>query len=453
MLAFQQEKKHTDDGEYVFSVRELNTATRDLLEGHFQVLWVSGEISNLVLHGSGHIYFSLKDEQAQIRCAWFRGKQGPTRFKIENGQQVLVRALVTLYPERGDYQLVVEKVELAGIGLLQQQLEALKRKLNAQGLFDQKHKKALPPFPKTIGIITSPTGAALQDMLNVLKRRAPFIGIRVYPCLVQGEGAAKSISKAIMRADLEKKCEVLVLARGGGSLEDLWAFNDEALAIAVFACELPIVSAVGHEIDFSISDFVADLRAPTPSAAAELISPDLFYLLDILNKKSMHLTFLIKRSLENYSYSVDQISRMLKHPKQRLEEQKLKLQFYREKIHQVIHSLVTKKAHRLELAKHNLTKNAPSIKIEQNKQLLSQKKSSLNFLVARTYAQKNNSFLMQVEKLETLSPMGILRRGYAIAYSADKKVVDSITKVAAQDELRVRIQDGTLVCQVKNIES
>lgn len=453
MLAFQQAKTHTEDGEYVFSVRELNIATRDLLENHFHVLWVSGEISNLVMHSSGHIYFSLKDEQAQVRCAWFRGKQGPTRFKIENGQQVLVRALVTLYPERGDYQLVVEKVELAGLGLLQQQLEALKRKLHAQGLFDPAHKKPLPQFPETIGIITSPTGAALQDMLTVLKRRAPFINIRIYPCLVQGEGAPKSIIKAITRADLEKKCDVLVLARGGGSLEDLWAFNDEALAAAIFACELPVVSAVGHEIDFSISDFVADVRAPTPSAAAELVSPDLFHLLDILSKKRTHLNFLIKRSLENYSYSVDQISRMLKHPKQRLEEQKLKLQFYREKIHQVIHRLFTVKKHQFELGKHNLSKNFPSLKINQNKQLLSQKINSLQFLISKQVAQKKNSFLVQVEKLETLSPISVLARGYAIAYSSEKKVIDSISKVAAGDDLEVRVQDGTLLCQVKSIKN
>ena len=453
MFALQQQNTQAQDGEYIFSVRELNQAARDSLENHFQVLWVSGEISNLSHPASGHMYFTLKDAAAQVRCAWFRGKQGPTRFQVENGQQVLVKALVTIYPERGDYQLVVERVELAGLGLLQQQLEALKRKLQARGLFDQTHKKALPSFPKTIGIITSETGAALQDVLTVLKRRAPFIKVLVYGCQVQGVDAPPSIIRALKRAEREQLCDVLLVTRGGGSLEDLWAFNNEQLAEAIFACTTPIVSAVGHEIDFSISDLVADVRAPTPSAAAELMSPDTEHLLDMLSKKQIQLNFLMRRLLENYSYSVDQIAKGLKHPKQRLGEQSLKLRFFEEKLEQLIHKQLSAKNNQLQVVKHGLEINFPGIKIKQNIAAVNQAELDLAARLKKVLVNKNNKFHLQLERLETLSPMGVLRRGYAIIYSNEQQVIDSVKKVKKEQKLTLRFADGSVICKVESIKN
>ena len=452
MFALQQVKNSTEEGECIFSVAELNNATRDLLEGHFQDIWVQGEISNLSQPSSGHIYFSLKDGQAQVRCAWFRGKQGPQRFQIDNGQLMLVRARVTLYPERGDFQLVVEKVTLAGLGLLQQQLEALKRKLHAQGWFDERHKKKLPMYPQCVGIISSASGAALQDVLSVLKRRAPFIKIFVYSCFVQGNDAPKSIIRALTRADAEAKCDVLLLTRGGGSLEDLWAFNNEALAQAIFTCKTPIVSAIGHEIDFSISDFVADVRAATPSAAAELVSPDLSNLLVLLQKKDTHLTFLIRRVLENYSYGVDQLAYSLKHPAEILAKQKFKLDLLYESLKRLIHREVVVKNNRLQLVKYALDKKILRAKIIQRQAYLLQYKQQLLAAIKKSILAKTNAFLLQIEKLETLSPIKVLQRGYALVYDKKNSVIDSVDAVAVEEKILVRLIDGALVCQVQDKE-
>lgn len=453
MFALEQAQKQTQEGEYIFSVQELNLAAREALENHFQVIWVTGEISNLSQPASGHIYFTLKDAMAQVRCAWFRGRQSPMRFKLENGQHVLVKALVTLYPERGDYQLVVERVELAGAGLLQQQLEALKRKLQARGLFDLAHKKTLPTFPQVMGVITSETGAALQDVLTVLKRRAPFIKVLVYGCLVQGNEAPSSIIKALKRADQEGRCDVLLLTRGGGSLEDLWAFNNEQLAETIFACQTPIVSAVGHEIDFTMSDLVADVRAATPSAAAELISPDAAHLLDIFNKKHLHLTFLIKRCLENYSYSVDHLARLLKHPQQRLREQRLRLQFFQEKLQQLIHRQISQKNNQIQLITQAFLRNAPSTKIKQNLLELAQAEQDLKAGLRKLLQIKVSKFSLQIEKLETLSPMGVLARGYAIAYSESHSVIDSVAKVKKDQKILLHFSDGNVICEVRDIKN
>ncbi|NNG14391.1 MAG: exodeoxyribonuclease VII large subunit, partial [Gammaproteobacteria bacterium] len=258
----------------VFSVSELSGAARELLEDNFPLIWVEGEISNLAQPASGHIYFSLKDPSAQLRCAMFRMKRRLLDFDPENGQQVLVRAKVSLYEARGDFQLIIEHMEEAGDGALRREYEAMKRRLRNEGLFEAAHKQAIPELPKQIGVLTSPTGAAIRDILSVLKRRFPSIPILIYPVPVQGQGATKKIAQAIELANIRRECDVLLLSRGGGSLEDLWAFNEELLAHAIFKSEIPIVSAVGHEVDFTIADFVADVRAATPSAAAELLSPD-----------------------------------------------------------------------------------------------------------------------------------------------------------------------------------
>jgi len=452
MFALQQEKNFTEDGEYIFSVTELNLAARNLLEGHFEVLWVSGEISNLSQPSSGHIYFSLKDQNAQIRCAWFRGKQGPQRFQIENGQQVFVKALVTVYPERGDYQLVVERIAFAGLGLLQQKLEALKRKLEAQGLFAAEHKQPLPVIPRMIGIITSPTGAALQDMLSILKRRAPFIPVVIYPCLVQGNDAASSIIRALKRAEQEQRCDVLVLTRGGGSIEDLWPFNDETLARTIFACDLPTVSAVGHEIDFSLCDFVADVRAPTPSAAAELISPDQEHLLALIRKKEQHLRLLIERRLESYAYRLDQLARGVRHPAEILTKNKFKLEFFYESLTRLIHRKLASKINHFQLVKYAFARGFIGVRMQQEKQRLQQYEKQLTETIKKRLLSYRNRFGIQLEKLETLSPIKVLQRGYAVVYEQEDKLIESVKNVSVKQKISVRLIDGILICQVQAIK-
>ena len=258
----------------IFTVTQLNYSVRHLLEVELGQVWLTGEISNFSQPVSGHWYLTLKDENAQVRCAMFKMKNLRVNFRPQNGMQVLVRASVSLYEPRGDYQLIIESMQMAGDGLLQQQFDGLKMKLAAQGLFAQEHKKPIPKFVKRVGIITSPSGAALQDILHILNRRDPSLQIVIYPTLVQGKEATQDIIDTIRLANQRKECDVLIVGRGGGSLEDLWCFNEEMVAYAIYQSELPIISAVGHETDVTIADFVADLRAPTPSAAAELVSRD-----------------------------------------------------------------------------------------------------------------------------------------------------------------------------------
>jgi exodeoxyribonuclease VII large subunit len=260
--------------EPIFTVSELNREARELLEGALPALWVEGEISNFIHHGSGHMYFDLKDEGAQVRCAMFRGANRRLQFRPENGLQVLLQGRVTLYEPRGSYQLVAEAMEPAGEGLLRRRLEALKTKLQGEGLFAAEHKQTLPSLPRQIGVITSPTGAAVRDILKVLRRRFPAIPVIIYPTQVQGERAAGEISAALATAARRAECDVLICGRGGGSLEDLWSFNEEQVVRAIFASPIPVISAVGHETDITLADLVADMRAPTPSAAAELVVPD-----------------------------------------------------------------------------------------------------------------------------------------------------------------------------------
>ena len=265
----------TEEQRDIYSITRLNREVRAVLEDSFPPsLWVRGEISNLAQPGSGHIYFSLKDKHSQVRCAMFRSANRHLRFAPENGREVLVRAGVSLYEGRGEFQLIVESMEPAGAGALQQAFEELKQRLLEEGLFADEHKQPLPAFPGTIGIITSPTGAAVRDIIHVLERRYARAGVIVYPVPVQGEGSAQQIAQAVDVANQRRECDVLILARGGGSLEDLWSFNEEIVARAIHHSVIPVVSGIGHEIDFTIADFVADQRAPTPSAAAEMVSPD-----------------------------------------------------------------------------------------------------------------------------------------------------------------------------------
>lgn len=303
----------------IYTVSQLNQLAKGLLEEALPLIWLSGEISNLSQPGSGHMYFTLKDEKAQVRCAMFRFRNSLLNFSPKNGMQILARAKVSLYEGRGEFQLIVEHMEEAGDGALRQAFEMLKQRLAAQGLFNTEHKKPLPTFPKTVGIVTSPTGAAIKDIISVLKRRMPLISIIIYPTVVQGNEAAAQIVKAIELANHRQECDLLIAGRGGGSREDLWPFNEETVARAIFNSKLPIVSAVGHEIDYTIADFAADVRAPTPSAAAELVSPQQTDLLQQLQLYYQHLTRQFTVFLQRSQQQIVWLSKRMQHPKQRLQ--------------------------------------------------------------------------------------------------------------------------------------
>jgi exodeoxyribonuclease VII large subunit len=324
----------------VYSISQLNAEVRLLLERAVPVIWVEGELSNLSQPSSGHWYFSLKDRHAQIRCAMFRQRNAGTGFAPRAGQRVLARGRISLYEPRGDYQLIVEHLEEAGIGALRREFEKLKAKLAAEGLFAQEHKRALPPFPRRIGIITSPSGAAVRDILHVLTRRFAAAAVIVYPAPVQGAAAAPGIVAALQLASRRAECDVLILARGGGSLEDLWAFNDERVARAVRACAIPVVTGIGHEIDFTIADFAADSRAATPSAAAECVVPDRQTLIAAQNRLIHRLHAALRRELRGAAQRLDTVLQRLAlaHPGVRLSQQQQRLDELEQRIRQALRS-------------------------------------------------------------------------------------------------------------------
>lgn len=331
----------------IYSVSELNEMVRALLEDSFPPLLIEGEISNFACPASGHWYFSLKDSNAQVRCAMFQGRNRSLGFQPKNGMQIVVRAQLSLYAARGEYQLLVDWMEEAGDGALRRAYEQLKTKLATEGLFDLDHKKPLPTFSKCVGVITSPTGAAIQDILSVLQRRFPSLPIIIYPTAVQGTTAAAQIVHAIQIANQRSECDVLLLTRGGGSLEDLWSFNEESVARAIYASNIPIVSAVGHEIDFTIADFVADYRAPTPSAAAELISPDrnewqlhLNKLCSILNRAMQHI-------FSHQTHILNNLIKRLRHPGQRIHDHMQRLDDLEKRLHLALQNLLQRKTAQL----------------------------------------------------------------------------------------------------------
>jgi len=391
----------------ILTVQQLNQTARFLLEEGFGQAWVKGELSNLSMPHSGHIYFTLKDQHAQIRCALFKGSARHLSFTLEEGMAVIVQATVSVYEARGDYQLIVTHLEKAGQGLLQQAFEALKAKLQTEGLFDKFHKKTLPRFPQNIGIITSHTGAAIQDILSVLKRRYPIAPITIYHTPVQGKGAATKIALAIQYAN-QHPHDVLILARGGGSLEDLWEFNEEIVARSIFESRIPLVSGVGHEIDFTIADFIADYRAPTPSAAAETITPDYVEVIALFQQKQDRLIYTLQRTLQTLAQKIDLLEKRLKDPKQRLQQAQLQCTHLKQR-------------------------------------LLSTMKNNLARLTQRwTHASS---------ALHSVSPLATLNRGYAIVTRADASDLKEIVKAADTlkngDKVKTQLSEGFFMSVVK----
>ena len=343
----------------IFTVSELNRTVRQLLENSLPMLWVEGEISNFARPGSGHWYLTLKDEKAQVRCAMFKNSNMRVNFKPANGTSVLVRCRAGVYEGRGEYQLVVEHMEEAGFGALQRQFDQLKASLASEGLFDSAHKKSMPQAVNHVGVITSPTGAAVKDVLSVLKRRFPAIKVSIFPTAVQGDQAAGQIVDAIAMANQHNQCDALIIGRGGGSLEDLWPFNEEAVARAIFSSQIPTISAVGHEIDFTIADFVADLRAPTPSAAAELISPDGSEMHAQLRGLEASLINTVHRCLQKYDQNVVNLHKRLRHPGRKLQEQAQHLDHLDIRVKRAVRSRIEQHQHQIILKRDRLLRQHP----------------------------------------------------------------------------------------------
>lgn len=435
----------------VLTVSDLNRRARQLLETHLSLLWIEGEISNFSKPSSGHWYFTLKDEQAQVRCAMFRNRNTGVRFKPEQGVKVLLRARVSLYEGRGDYQLIVEHMEEAGFGVLQRAFEALKAKLEKEGLFAEYCKQELPELPQHIGVITSPTGAAIRDVLSVLKRRFPCIPVTILPVAVQGEGAAQQIVDAIKLANKLKQFDVLLLTRGGGSLEDLWPFNEEIVARAIFASDIPIVSAVGHEVDVTISDFVADVRAPTPSAAAELLSPNLDDWLQTFIGYEVLLRQALGKIIKHGRLIVDSLRSRLRHPGQRLQAQSQHLDHLEMRLNRAIKVQLQQARSRLHEAILQQRHFHPRQHILQHQLRLQQVSRQLQQEMRQQLKSKQQQFVKTVALLNSISPIHTLARGYSLTLDQDGHIVRNTAQVNVGQQLTTKLGKGELLCRVERV--
>jgi len=437
---------------HIFSVAELNNSAKRLLEGQFPAVWLEGEISNLVAARSGHLYLTLKDDQAQIRAAMFRGNNIRLQFKPADGLQVLVRGRLSLFAPRGDYQLIIDHMEEAGLGALQRAFEQLKARLEAEGLFAPERKQSVPQRPARIGVVTSPTGAAIHDILSVLKRRFPLTEVILYPTQVQGKEAIDTICQAIETANRRQEVDVLIVGRGGGSLEDLWCFNEEKVARVIAASQLPIVSAVGHEIDFTIADFVADARAPTPSAAAELLSADSRELLDSLLGYQQWLVNHLQRRIGEKQQKLDWLSRQLKHPGKRLQEHGQRLEELQLRLRQSMRRTLALQQSQLQTAQARLQSQNPARRLQQHQRdtgvLLQRLQRSMTLRLERHQTRLQHA----AQRLHTVSPLATLGRGYSITQTSDGNILRQASQANVGDSITTRLDQGQLTATITAIE-
>ncbi|MEO5703049.1 MAG: exodeoxyribonuclease VII large subunit, partial [Gammaproteobacteria bacterium] len=437
----------------VYSVSRLNAEARGLLEENFALIWVEGELSNLARPSSGHWYFSLKDKQAHVRCAMFRVRNRLLGFTPQDGMQVLLRARVSLYEGRGEFQLIGEHMEEAGDGALRRAFDLLKQRLAVEGLFDAAHKKPLPTLPRKIGVITSPTGAALRDILCCLRRRFPAIPVLLYPVPVQGQGAADKIARAIQMADARADCDVLIVSRGGGSLEDLWAFNEEVVVRAIYACSVPIVSGIGHEIDFTIADLVADHRAATPSAAAELLSPDRLDWLKVVGRLQGRLALTLQTVLAQKRQTFHWLQRRLQHPGQRLLSQAQRLDDLEQRLRQAQRSTYRYAKYRLAEVQGRLQNQTPLHKLKQLSISHANLQHRLHSVFNFNLLKARGTLESLARALDAVSPLATLGRGYAIVHRLpDRTVLRSTRDVSAGDMVEARLAHGTLLCIVDKVD-
>lgn len=439
----------------IYTVSRLNTVVRLLLEQEMGLVWLTAEISNLVQHSSGHWYFTLKDQQAQIKAAMFKGQNRRVSFRPQNGQQILVQGQLSLYEARGDYQLIVEKMQPAGDGLLQMKLEALKTKLSAEGVFDPQRKRALPTQPKQVGIITSPTGAAVHDMLTILARRDPALPVILYPSAVQGESAAPALIKALETAWQRNECDVLIIGRGGGSLEDLWCFNDENVVRAIAASPIPIISAVGHETDVTLSDFAADLRAPTPSAAAELVSRDQQQQLHKVAQYQHRLQQAIQLRLQqNHLVWQQKFTRLnIQNPEFQLRQKIQKQDELQSRLERAMVQKMRQSRQQWEREHQRLQHQSP----QQRLPLLTKQHSHLlqRLLAAIQNKQHNGEQTLSrlSSQLNALSPLQVLARGYSVTTNANGELIHNSHQVTEGEKLSIRLHEGTLLVTTEKVQT
>ncbi|WP_420837109.1 exodeoxyribonuclease VII large subunit [Aliidiomarina soli] len=449
-MVFAPEQAESSPQRTIYSVSKLNLAVRRLLEGHFGQVWLVGELSNFSAPASGHWYFTLKDSKAQVRCAMFRGANQRVMTQVGNGKQVMVRAKIGLYEPRGDYQLIVEHMEDAGAGLLQQQFEQLKAKLQSEGLFDPASKKALPTDIRRIGVVTSASGAALHDVLSVLKRRDASVEVIVYPSQVQGSQAAENLISALNTANRRNEVDVILLTRGGGSLEDLSCFNDETLARVVFTSKLPVISAVGHEVDFAITDFVADLRAPTPSAAAELLSQDRSH----LRAQQQHLSQRLWRAWQHALHRVQHRQALLQqrltplHPAQQLQQQGQRQDELQRRLQQSVNALL----HHCNQQQHHLQARLSQIKpdahLERARQQHQRAEQQLQRAMLQVLKQAQQRTAANAHSLQLVSPLQTLSRGYSITQTDTGEVIKNAGQVEPGAVITTRLGQGELKSKV-----
>lgn len=433
----------------VLTVSQLNGRARVLLEDVFSNIWVEGEISNLARPASGHVYFTLKDSGAQVRCALFRNNAARVRQALRDGLAVKVRGKVSLFEGRGDYQLILDTVEPAGDGALRLAFDALKEKLGNEGLFSSERKRALPAHPQRIGIVSSPTGAVIRDIISVFRRRAPQVELTLIPTAVQGREAINQIVRALQRADAQG-FDALILARGGGSLEDLWCFNEEAVARAIAACVTPIVSAVGHETDVSISDFVADVRAPTPSAAAELLAPDSSDLGRRLESLQRRLLLRIQNRLAHDRLRLDSLARRLRHPGERLRQQAQRLDDLDMRLRRAFEQRLNQRRERLARLDTRLAAQHPGRALALLKQRLDNLAERLPRAMRQTLATRRQHLQVQVQTLQVVSPLATLSRGYSILLDERGQAIRSAAQTRNGQRLTARLGEGELQVRVED---
>lgn len=432
----------------ILTVSQLNRQVKSYLENELGVVHVEGEISNLSKPASGHFYFTLKDSGAQIRCVFFKNRHfGSIASKLSDGQHLVASGKLSLYEARGDYQLIVEQVTEAGLGALYQRFEELKNKLLAEGLFNPEHKKPLPSMPQTIGVITSTTGAAIRDILSTLARRFPLAQVFIYPSEVQGAGAAQQLIKALHQANTHQRCDVLILARGGGSIEDLWAFNDEQLARNIANSNIPIVSGVGHETDFTIADFVADYRAETPTAAAAAVTPDSIELLKLLSHSLLRLHEATQRLMQKKQIKLQHLMDKISSPQKTIASYWQTTDYLERQLISNIMLLIKQKNHQVNLCSHQLNAQNPKIQIKQTQTLLQQISAQLIQLMQNKLKHLKYQFGSQLVTLNAVSPLATLDRGYAIA-TQKNKVLFSSEQVRIGASIEVRLAQGKLTCDV-----
>jgi exodeoxyribonuclease VII large subunit len=434
----------------VYSVSRLNREVRSVLERALSVIWVEGELSNFSQPASGHWYFSLKDRGAQLRCAMFRMQNGLLGFTPRDGAHLLLRGRISVYEARGEYQLIVEHLEEAGVGALKREFERLKTRLAAEGLFAPERKRPLPRFPRRIGVITSPSGAALHDILKVLARRFPPAAVLIYPAPVQGAAAVPALIAALATAGARAECDVLILARGGGSLEDLWAFNDERLARAIAMSPLPVVSAVGHEIDFTIADFVADVRAPTPSAAAELVVPERAAWLEAVRRTAERLAVSMRRGLRAIATRVEGTQRRLSlaHPGVRLGQQAQRLDDLAARLTGATRAREQRARLRLAELQRRLMHRSPDRLLEQQRARHQDLLRRLGHAASGRMAASAQRLALAQRGLHAVSPLATLARGFAIVTRADGTLVTDAASVERGEELEARLARGILTARV-----